>query len=88
MWTNEQEWRDQVIAQLIYLRTAIYFVGFVVTIGLAAPHAQSLGLSENYVFVIIAATAITAVEEYWRAHRKTSSIEKKILSVDYNNYDA
>jgi hypothetical protein len=32
LWVNDQEWRDQVIAQLIYLRTAIYFTAFVVSV--------------------------------------------------------
>jgi len=44
LWTNDQEWRYQVIAQLIYLRMAIYFVAFVVRLGFAAPYVHLVGL--------------------------------------------
>lgn len=87
MWTNEQEWRDQVVAQLIYLRTAFYLVAFVVFIGLSAPYAHLLGLLEKYTPTIFFILAMIAVAEYWRSHRKTIRIEKRVTSINYDAND-
>ena len=86
MWTNDQEWRDQVIVQLIYLRTAIYFVAFVASLGFAASYAQLIGLPEQSSAVIVVALVVVAVALYWRAHNKTMRIEKRVMSIDYDNY--
>ena len=47
LWVIDQEWRDQVVAQLMYLRTAIYFVAFVVSVGLAAPYTRLIPLTQG-----------------------------------------
>jgi hypothetical protein len=87
LWTIDQEWRDQVIAQLIYLRTAIYFVALVVSVGFAAPYAEAIGLPEGSRLFIVLALVFVATGLYWRAHSKTMRVEKRITGVDYDDND-
>ena len=83
MYENEREWRDQIIAQLIYLRTAIYFVGFVAACGFSAPYIMALGVSKEIVGMASIAICVTAIFLYLRAEGKTARIERRVLSIDY-----
>jgi hypothetical protein len=85
LWVIDQEWRDQVIAQLIYLRTAIYFVAFVVSVGLAAPYAQMFGLPKDSSAFIFGVVVVVAAGSYWRAYGKTMRIEKRVMGTDYGD---
>jgi hypothetical protein len=87
LWVIDQEWRDQVVAQLIYLRTAIYFVAFVVSVGFAAPYAQMFGLPKDSSLFIFGALVVIAAGSYWRAYGKTMRIEKRVMSTDYDGPD-
>jgi NADH:ubiquinone oxidoreductase subunit 3 (subunit A) len=83
MWLNEQEWRDQVICQLVYLRNAIYFVGFVIAATQLAPWLKMLGLDELAVFTVFVVIALSAVSAYWFSSSAANSLEKRSENTTY-----
>lgn len=85
MLLNEQEWRDQVICQLVFLRNAIYFVGFVIAGTQLAPWLKMLGVEEQSVFAVYIIIAVSAVFEYATARSKANKIEKLYESTIYRD---
>ena len=84
MWINEQEWRDQIICQMIYLRAAIYFVGFVVAVSQSASWLKHVGLDDQHIFFVYLVIAISTTVMYWRAASKANFFEKRSVNTTYD----
>jgi len=88
MWLNDQEWRDQVICQMIYLRNAIYFVGFVIAVTQSGPWLKIIGLNDDGIFAVYAFIVVIATSAFLRAQSKANNIEKRSMSTLYEDeYD-
>ena len=84
MLLNEQEWRDQVICQMIYLRNAIYFVGFVIAVTQSGSWLKVLGLNDEIIFAAYAVILVSATSAFLLASSKANSIEKRSINTLYD----
>jgi hypothetical protein len=83
MWLNEQEWRDQVICQLVYIRDAIYFVGLLIAVTQLGSWMKILGVDENYVFAVYGIIAVWAVHQYAYARSRANNIQNRYDNTIY-----
>ncbi len=84
LWTNEQEARDMLICQMIWIRTGIYYLAG--TLGLVALGFACL-IKDFYpdtAFALIAVIAISTAIQGFRHQRKADYIEKDLDEQDYD----
>jgi len=84
LWTNEQEAKDLLICQMIWIRTAVYYLAAIV--GLLALGFACLmrDFYPDAAFALIAVIAISAAVEGFRQQRKANYIEKDYDEQDYD----
>ena len=84
LWTNDQEAKDLLICQMIWIRTAIYYLA--PTIALLGLGLACLirGFYPDTSFGLIAGIAISAAALGIRHHRKADYIEKALNEQVYD----
>lgn len=88
MFLNKQEWRDNVIIQLVFIRHAIYFVGFVIAVTQSVSFFKAFGFNEavnegvillTHFFILMYSAAYL-----YRAASKSNYFDKRYQNTIYD----